>query len=88
MRNKDNVIHAEIPKNEICAPFQISSSLELTHPVNSNNETWATSYVQCFDPYEGLFFCWWKQCLACLRANDGRTREPATSPAAFRAVPD
>ena len=46
MRNKDYVIHAEIPKNEICAPFQISSSLELTHPFNLNNETWATSYVQ------------------------------------------
>ena len=46
MRNKDNVIHAEIPKNEICAPFQISSSLELTHPVNSNKEKWASSYVQ------------------------------------------
>ena len=45
MRNNDNVIHAEIPKNEICALFQISSSLELMHPVNSNNETWATSYV-------------------------------------------
>ena len=39
MRNNDNVIHAEIPKNEICAPFKISSSLELMHPVNSNNET-------------------------------------------------
>ena len=46
MRNKDNVIHSEIPKNEICAPFQISSSLELTHTVNSNKDKWATSYVQ------------------------------------------
>ena len=46
MRNKDNVIHPEIPKNEICAPFQISFSLELTHTVNSNKEKWASSYVQ------------------------------------------